>query len=157
MGIAISRAEKKDALEFYNLEARCFEMNGDDPDTLYYWVPILAHMYCLKAVNDDRRIVGGIVTMPTYEKEWYINSLFVDPAYRRSGIGTMLMEKVLAEAWMSDMVLDVKTDRPYLLDFYNGFGFRMEGKSANHYCDDSDRFIMRRRSGERQRGSGTGA
>ena len=146
MGIAVSRAERKDALEFYKLEARCFEMDGNDADTLYYWVPILAHMYCLKAVNGDGRIVGGIVTMPTFEREWYINSLFVDPACRRSGIGTMLMEKALAEAWMSDMILDVKTDRPHLIDFYNGFGFLTEGKSVNHYYDDSDRFIMRRRA-----------
>ena len=71
---------------------------------------------------------------------------FVDPACRRSGIGTMLMEKVLAEAWMSDMIFDVKTDRPYLIDFYNGFGFLTESKSVNHYYDDSDRFIMRRRA-----------
>ena len=30
MGMAVSRAERKDALEFYKLEARCFEI-GPDP------------------------------------------------------------------------------------------------------------------------------
>ena len=50
----------------------------------------------------------------------------------------------MTDSWLPDMVLDVKTDRQYLIDFYNGFGFRVKCKSVNHYYDDSDRFIMRR-------------
>ena len=38
--IEIVRAVKADAMEFYKLEAKCFEMEGNDADTLYYWVPI---------------------------------------------------------------------------------------------------------------------
>lgn len=146
MKIDISRAKREDALEFYNLEARCFEMKGGDTDTLYYWVPILSYQCCYKAIDSDSssRIVGGVVSMPTFDGYWYINSLFVDPKYRRSGIAGRLMQRVLDVAAYRDMMLDVKTDRPHLVRFYNGFGFEIERLSSDHYYDDSDRFIMKR-------------
>lgn len=144
MEIDISRAKREDALEFYNLEAKCFEMNGDDADTLYYWVPILSYQCCYKAVDRTSKIVGGIVAMPTFNGYWYLNSLFVDPAYRRRGIASMLMQKVMDAAANSDVVLDVKADRPYLVEYYKGFGFSLERLSSDHYYDGSDRFIMRR-------------
>ena len=145
VGIEIARAVKADAMEFYKLEAKCFEMDGNDADTLYYWVPILSYQCCYKAVVDGSKIVGGIVAMPTFDKKWYINSLFVDPEYRRRGIANRLMQKVMDVAWFQDMILDVKTDRPHLIDFYNMWGFETVRHSVDHYSDDSDRFIMVRK------------
>ena len=146
MDIGIVRAVKADAMEFYRLEAKCFEMDGNDADTLYYWVPILSYQCCYKAVAGGSKIVGGVVAMPTFERKWYINSLFVDPAYRRRGIANRLMQKVVDVAWFKDMMLDVKTDRPHLIDFYNMLGFETVRHSVDHYSDDSDRFIMVRKS-----------
>lgn len=145
----ISRAGRADAEGFYKLEARCFEMGWNSEDTEYYWVPILEHQCCHMAVEDGL-IVGGIVSMPTFSKEWYINSLFVDPEYRWRGIATKLMERVMRDAWHQNMVLDVKTDRPHLLEFYESFGFKTECRSHNHYGDGEDRFIMRRRASGRR-------
>ena len=68
----------------------------------------------------------------------------MDPRYRRNGIAGSLMRKVLDVAAYGDMVLDVKTDRPHLVKFYEGFGFETERRSSDHYYDDSDRFIMKR-------------
>ena len=48
--IEMVRAVKADAMKFYKLEARCFEMDGNDADTLYYWVPILSYQ-CLKTMK----------------------------------------------------------------------------------------------------------
>ena len=145
MDIDIIRAEKRNALEFYRLETKCFEMEDDDANTMYYWIPMLSHQCCYKAVErSSLRIVGGIVSMPTFDKHWYINSLFVDPSYRRNGIASRLMEKVIEVATHGDIVLDVKTDRPYLIRFYKEFGFGIKRLSVDHYHDDSDRFIMTR-------------
>ena len=145
MGIEIVRARKDDAQEFYRLEAKCFEMDEEE-DTLYYWVPILSYQCCYKAVADGSRIVGGIVSMPTFDRQWYTNSLFVDPEYRRRGIAGRLMRKVIDVAWYDDMILDVKTDRPHLLKFYGALGFERQYRSVDHYHDESDRFIMVRRA-----------
>ena len=140
--IDIILAGRKDACDFYKLEAKCFEMD-ENPDTLYFWVPILEYQYCYKAVYDDS-LVGGIVSMPTRDKKWYINSLFVDPKYRRKKIASMLLEK-LVDIAQCDIILDVKTDRPYLLKFYLDRGFKKEQLSVGHYYDGSDRFIMQKR------------
>ncbi len=137
----ISRAGRSDAQEFYRLEAKCFDMDEDNEDTTYYWVPILQYQCCLKAVH-DKKIVGGLVSMPTFEGKWYLNSLFVDPAYRRLGIADKLMEKMKELATQDTMILDVKTDRPYLVEFYKKHGFVLDALSVGHYYDDSDRFIM---------------
>jgi len=141
--VRIERAGRKDALEFYRLEALCFEMDANDADTLYYWTPILEHMCCYKAVAGDGRIVGGVVSMPTYDGKWYVNSLCVAPEYRGRGIARRLMDAVIYAARPGrDIILDVKTDRPHLLKFYGSLGFTRRGRSDNHYLDGSDRFIM---------------
>lgn len=145
--IRIVRAGKEDALEFYRVEAGCFEMDGNDADTLYYWVPILAHQCCYKAVAAGSRIVGGVVSMPTFDRQWYINSLFVDPEYRKRGIARMLMDKVFSVAQYDEIILDVKTDRPHLTRFYASLGFVIRGRSRNHYQDGEDRFLMVRKNG----------
>ena len=145
MEVRITRAKKEDALEFYKLEAECFEMEESGEDTLYYWVPILAYQCCYKAVADDARIVGGIVSMPTFDKQWYVNSLFVHPEYRRRGIAGRLMNKVIGAAWHNEIILDVKTDRPHLLEFYGSLGFAKRYRHRNYYRDGSDRFILARR------------
>ena len=139
--IEILRAGKSDAPEFYRLEAKCFEMEEDNEDTTYYWVPILAYQCCLKAVAYEK-IVGGLVSMPTFEGKWYLNSLFVDPEYRRRGIADKMMERMKELATRDTMILDVKTDRQYLVEFYERHGFKLDKTSVNHYHDNSDRFIM---------------
>ena len=144
--VRIVRAGREDALEFYRTEAACFDMDADDNDTLYYWTPVLEYMFCLKAVTEDGRIVGGAVTMPTYDRRWYVNSLFVLPEYRRRGVARRMMDMVVsaAEQRGCSMVLDVKTDRPHLLKFYGSLGFAASYRSADHYRDGEDRFIMTR-------------
>ena len=141
--VVISRATVSDHREFYRLEARCFNMKYDDGDTRYYWTPILLHQYCLKAVIDGR-IVGGLVSMPTHDSEWYLNSLFVDPDYRLKGIARKLVMRMFKDAWLCDMILDVRTDRTHLVKFYRSLGFEIVNRSINHYGDSEDRFHMKR-------------
>ena len=141
--ISISRATMNDRREFYTLEAKCFDMRYDDADTAYYWTPILLHQYCLKAVLDGN-ILGGLVSMPIHEKKWYLNSLFVDPNHRLRGIAKKLVLRMFKDAWLHDMVLDVNTNRPYLVEFYRSMGFKVIGRSVDHYGDGEDRFHMER-------------
>ena len=84
--------------------------------------------------------------MPTFAGKWYLNSLFVDPDYRHRGIANKLMEGAKGLAAHKTLVLDVKTDRPYLVEFYRRHGFELVGMSRNHYGDGEDRFMMVRRA-----------
>ena len=82
--------------------------------------------------------------MPTFIRRWYLNSLFVHPEYRRRGIARRPVDRVIDAAWCDEMVLNVKTDRPHLLEFYGMWGFTKQHVSRNHHRDDSDRFILAR-------------
>lgn len=138
--VDVTLAAKADALEFYQLEAKCFDMEVNDKDTLYYWAPILEYQCCFKAV--DNRIVGGLVSMPTFDGRWFLSSLFVDPTYRRQGIATRLMDAMLGVVWCGEIMTDIKTDKPHLEKFYGRFGFERVGVSADHYLDGDDRILM---------------
>ena len=143
MTVEIMRTTVSDRSEFYALEEKCFDMKYDDEDVKYYWSHILLHQYCLKAVIDGK-IVGGIVSMPTYNKEWYLNALFVDPNYRRMSIARKLIKHMFDNMWLESVILDVRPDRPHLVKFYNSLGFEIIGHSTNHYKDGMDRFNMRK-------------
>ena len=80
--------------------------------------------------------------MPTFDKRWYLNSLFVHPEYRRRSIDRRLADMVIDAAWYGEIILDVKTDRPHLLEFYGSPEFMKRHTSSNHYRDGSDRFIL---------------
>lgn len=97
--------------------------------------------WAYKAVSGNR-IVGGIIAMPTRDGGWYIDSLFVDPEFRKKRVATLLMERVLAVAGKHMVSLDVKTDRAFLPAFYAKFGFTVVDRLPNYYNDGSDRFLL---------------
>ena len=141
---AITTASKKDAQDFFRLEARCFEMK-ESSDSIYFWVPMLVHQLCYKAVIGTKT-VGGIIAMPTRnENMLYINSLFVDPKYRRQGIASRLLRKIISVAKDKDIVLDVDPNKKYLLTLYGIHKFKRISTSKNHYRDGEDRVTMKRR------------
>lgn len=138
--IKVRLATYGDAAKFLELEARCFEMTPN-METTYFWTPIVENLWAYKAMVGDR-IVGGIIAMPTRDGEWYIDSLFVDPEYQKQGVASLLMNRVLAVAGNHTVVLDVKTDRSFLLDFYARFGFVVSARMPNYYNDGSDRLLL---------------
>lgn len=82
------------------------------------------------------------MAMPTRSARIYVSSLFVDPKFRKSGIGTRLLRRVLAIRSTNGQILDVKNDKPYLIEFYLEHGFKRTKIMRNYYLDGSDRLIM---------------
>lgn len=145
MSVNISLTNSSDATEFLKLEARCFEMS-ENLETMYYWVPLLEYSYCYKAVINGK-IVGGIISIPTRDDSWYINSLFVDSDFQKNGIATKLLYHIIEGcAKNKSIYLEHKTDKPHLLEFYKKHGFKIILKSKNHFSDGDDRFMLVRNS-----------
>ena len=142
--ISILRASTKDAAAFYKLEAVCMGMKYDHEDTVYYWVPILEHQFCHKAVTKNGDMVGGIVSMHTANNQWYINSVFVHPGYRRQGIASRLIRMVTDRAGCEDLsvTLEVETGKPHLIHLYDSLGFVLDRTSFDHYGDGRNLYIM---------------
>lgn len=132
----------EDALGFLELEALCFEMNSS-PDTRYFWTPMVEYSWSFKA-EIGKKIIGGVISLPTRDGNWYVNSLFVHPDYRRRGVASMLLGEVIRVSEGRPILLDVKTDRPSLLRFYGKFGFALKEKMLNYYRDNSDRYLLER-------------
>jgi ribosomal-protein-alanine N-acetyltransferase len=150
LAVRITRADVLDAEEFLRLEAKCFGMRFS-LNTLYYWRPIIDYGWALKAVH-RRRIVGGLLAMLTRNEQIYINSIFVDPNFRRRGIGTKLLSKILRLGKGRGFVLDVKAEKAYLHEFYRRHRFLEERVHDNYYLDGTRRVIMLRRRGDAIRG-----
>ena len=143
--VKVSLASHEDASRFLNLEAMCFGMEPN-LDTTYFWTPVVEYLWAYKA-EIGRRIVGGMIVMPTRQGHWYVNSLFVHRRYRNRGVASKMLGGFLRSVKSSKVMLDVKTDRPYLLKFYARFGFRREIFLPNYYRDGTDRFLLVRNSG----------
>ena len=141
--VRILQADAEDAEEFLKLEAACFEMEFS-LNTLYYWRPIIDYCWAFKAIS-RRRIIGGAIAMPTRDGKIYINSLFVHSRFRKGGIGTRLLSRILRLRPCLGFVLDVKSERSFLHEFYRGHGFENTRRVQNYYLDGTTRIVMTRR------------
>jgi ribosomal protein S18 acetylase RimI-like enzyme len=75
------------------------------------------------ACYDDDMLIGYVDTVSNGVTDAYIQDLMVNPAYQRYGIGTELMNKIIArlkenKIYMISVVYDTA-----LLSFYQRFGF----------------------------------
>jgi ribosomal protein S18 acetylase RimI-like enzyme len=139
----VEQVRISDAIQFLKLEAECFGMKYSS-NTLYYWRPILDYCWAFKATSKDE-IVGGLIAMPTRQGFVYINSLFVHPRMRRRGIGSELLETVL-RLHVPGFILDVKSNKHFLLRMYRKYGFKITRNEPNYYLDGSSRFVMEKQS-----------
>ena len=144
--VKIRQADVSDAKEFLKLEAKCFGMRFS-LNTLYYWRPIIDYGWAFKAVHQGR-IIGGIMTMPTRNERVYINSLFVHPWFRKRGIGTRLLSRILELRPHHGFILDVKKEKAFLREYYQRHGFEEVRTEEDYYLDKTPRIVMvRRRTG----------
>ena len=143
----ILAAVRGDAREMASLELRCFDMDPSDIHTflIYTWVTTIDYQHVYKAVEDGK-IVGGSVSFPTAKGFWYFDSLFVDPEYRRRGIGRKLREHAMSKAWMKPLMNKVDCKQPKLVKYYESFGFKIKERINDYYGNGEDRFVMVRDS-----------
>jgi len=97
---------------------------------------------CLVAVAGGR-VVGFLVTRATAPDEGEILNIAVEPTFRRSGIGRMLMETLLAsarKAWF----LEVRESNYAAINLYKTLGFSPSGRRENYYHDPVEAAIVMR-------------
>lgn len=109
-----------------------------------------AHNRYITARDDAGRMAGyaGIALLgDAAHPEAEVHTIGVDPALHRGGVGTLLLEALLAEAGKrgGPVFLEVRTDNAPAIALYNKHGFHIIGLRKNYYHPSgADAYTMRR-------------
>src|SRR5947209_694090 len=102
---------------------------------------------CLAAVSgvqDGRRRLVAYLICARYADACHLMNLAVDPPFRRRGIATSLMTRLLEEAGPdAPYTLEVRPSNREAIELYERFGFRSAGMRPRYYQDTGeDALIM---------------
>ena len=106
---------------------------------------------CLVALREER-IVGYLVCS-RYDVVWHVMNVAVDPALRRQGIATAMLDELFARADEpgEQYTLEVRTSNDAAIALYERFGFESAGLRPGYYHDNKeDALIMWRTVAEAQ-------
>jgi ribosomal-protein-alanine acetyltransferase len=97
---------------------------------------------CLVAVLGGQ-VVGFLLTRATASDEGEILNIAVDPKFRRSRIGLILMETLLASTRRT-WYLEVRESNVAAINLYKTLGFLPSGRRENYYTDPLEAAIVMR-------------
>jgi [ribosomal protein S18]-alanine N-acetyltransferase len=101
---------------------------------------------CLAAIRDGKLV--GYLICARYADVWHLMNIAVDPAGRGQGVGTALLEQMVARAGEdAAYTLEVRPSNATAIALYERFGFRSAGTRRRYYHDTGeDAVIMWRTS-----------
>ena len=106
---------------------------------------------CLAALGGDR--VVGYLVCSRYDVVWHVMNVAIEPARRREGIATALLEHLFDQADRpgEQYTLEVRTSNDPAIALYERFGFESAGVRPGYYHDNKeDALIMWRTVAEAQ-------
>jgi ribosomal-protein-alanine N-acetyltransferase len=97
-----------------------------------------------------RQVVGYAVCWSVMEQA-ELGNIAVAPEWRRQGVATQLLERVLrrqTERGVREIFLEVRTSNTVAQELYQRYGFRQIGRRAGYYSGPiEDALVMRRELG----------
>jgi len=127
---AMGRARFEDALRVREL-ARAILPGAGEPRLNETWV----------ARDAGGRVIGWLEERRV-ASELYVLGVGVDPAWRRRGVATALVQECLARA--SVVRLEVRASNAAARRLYAGLGFDEVGLRARYYSDGDDAVLLTR-------------
>ena len=98
---------------------------------------------CLAALIDGRLV--GYLICSRYDTVWHVMNVAVDPARRRHGVASRLMDHLFeaADRPHEQYTLEVRESNAAAIALYERFGFRGAGHRRGYYHDNrEDALIM---------------
>src|SRR5215211_1910634 len=99
---------------------------------------------CLGAFVEDTLV--GYLIVSRYVDAWHVMNIAVDPAHRRRGLASALLERLFEEtddATGRGYTLEVRVSNGGAIRLYEHLGFRMRGIRRGYYTDNrEDALIM---------------
>jgi [ribosomal protein S18]-alanine N-acetyltransferase len=110
-----------------------------------------ASSICLAAVEPQRargKLLGYAICS-RYGDVWHLMNIAVDPAKRRQGSATALLEGVIERAGTEEsFTLEVRPSNPGAITLYESFGFRTAGVRPRYYRDTGEDAVVMWRTPE---------
>jgi [ribosomal protein S18]-alanine N-acetyltransferase len=109
----------------------------------------VAERYNLVLESPDGRLVGYLFTMYCLD-ELHVNKIAVDPAWRREGIATGIMNRCFSFAEENGIVsitLEVRESNTAARALYRALGFSEIHLRERYYPDGEGAVVMERRAG----------
>lgn len=128
------------------LEAELFPT--DSPWTAeMFWAELAAGHHYVVIRGDSGRPIGYAGLARHADGVAEVQTIGVDPAYRREGLGRTLLADLIVAAGPDRVLLDVRTDNAAALHLYTTMGFVRTGRRRRYYQPsgaDADTMELRR-------------
>ena len=141
-GLAIQRLDLADVDAIEEIEQR--SMPAPWSRMMFVSEIVKSTSICLGAFVEEQLV--GYVIVSRYVDAWHIMNLSVDPAQRRQGVATQLLEALFEVTGDDDrrgFTLEVRVSNDSAIDLYEHLGFRGQGIRRGYYTDNrEDALIM---------------
>ncbi len=108
---------------------------------------------CLAAIRDSKLV--GYLICARYADVWHLMNIAVDPSVRGQGVGTALLEQMVARAGEdASYTLEVRPSNATAIALYERFGFRSAGTRRRYYHDTGEDAVIMWRTSETASTSG---
>ena len=98
---------------------------------------------CFLTAVDETGTVAGYIGCHTVLDEGYIANVAVSPAFRRQGIGRMLVQELLARSKsLAFVTLEVRTSNEPAIALYTGCGFVPVGTRKKFYSHPTEDALL---------------
>jgi [ribosomal protein S18]-alanine N-acetyltransferase len=145
-GVAIRQYEARDFGALHKLDQTCFPPGiSYSKFSLQYFLSLPA-ADCL--VAEDGKSIAGFILAEANPPLAHIITLDVRPAYRRTGLGTKLleeMEKHFRYREVQSVLLETAVDNESAIAFWQHHGYRTEAVLKRYYLGRVDAYEMRKR------------
>lgn len=91
-------------------------------------------------ITDNDKLVGSFLFSITKTGKCRLYTIVIDANYRGLGLGSYILSTLKKK--YPELELHVKTDNDKAISFYERNGLTIKKKSAHHWDDDSDSFVM---------------
>jgi ribosomal-protein-alanine N-acetyltransferase len=101
---------------------------------------------CLGAFDAETDVLLGYLIISRYVDAWHVMNVAVEPAHRRRGIATALLDRLFeltAEDGRRGYTLEVRVSNTHAIALYERLGFQARGIRRGYYTDNrEDALIM---------------
>jgi len=137
MPVTVEDASIRHLDRLYEIEMECFEEEAFTKKQIAQLLTDYNSVGLVAREND--KIVGFIIAMMYVDRNalsGHILTIDVSPAYRRKGIGQMLLqeiEKIFKAKGVKTSHLEVREDNVAAISLYEKLGYQKIGKLKNYY------------------------